>query len=175
MSWIYENIDCLTTPCGDITVTDENGKKIVFSVEKILYDIEPDLFPGIDEKEIIDLDTKYEINIDVDDLKVGQSYKICLTGSKLGDGGSDEYWWAVSGTSNGYSIAIGAYDPNDHEVDKSKYESYSLERLYDYSGFVFHMLDKSAKCVFFDVIWIKNKKAGLEAEYESVVECFATY
>ena len=195
MSWIYENIDCLSTPCGDITVTDEKGKKCVFSVKDNPYKSDYYLFYGTEREKAINTDTNYVISVDTDDFKIGQIYKICLTGGKLSYGDSDENTVAVSGISNGYSIAIGAFDHNDDEklsqayiysrkddfdgfdsfeYDKSNFIKYDVEMLEDYSGFSFRLLDKSEKYINFPVAWIENNYTDFIDYYEND-EYYKTY
>ena len=195
MSWIYENIDCLSTPCGDITVTDENNQKCVFSVKENPYRPDNYLFYGTEKEKAINTDTNYVICIDVNGLEVGSLYKIYLTGGKLSYGDSDEHTVAVSGISNGYSIAIGAYDPNDDEkisqvyiysrkdgfdgfddfeYDKSNFIRYDVEMLEDYSGFFFRLLDKSSEYIKFPVAWIENDYTDFADYYENE-EYYANY
>ncbi|MCH5193888.1 MAG: hypothetical protein J1F11_08010 [Oscillospiraceae bacterium] len=187
MSWIYENIDCLTTPCGDITVTDENDNRCRFSVGENPYRPDQYLFYGTENEKTINTDTNYMICIDVDDLQVGARYKVRLSGCKLHYGDSDEHTTAVSGISNGYSIAIGSYDPNDDEkvsqayaylqkekasqhdirYDESKFVRYEIDMLGDCSGFVFKMLDNSEKDIKFPVAWIENNYTRFMDYYEN--------
>lgn len=187
MSWVYENIDCLNTPCGDITITDENENKFMFSVEENPYRPDYYLFYGTENEKTINTDTNYMIYIDVDDLQVGHYYKIHLSDCKLHYGDSDEHTVAVSGIYDGYSIAIGAYDPNDDEkmhqayarlhkekkshhnikYDKSRFVRYEIDMLGDYSGFVFRLLDKSEKNIKFPVAWIENNYTSFMDYYEN--------
>lgn len=123
-----------------------------------------------------------------------------MTGAKLDFGDSDEHTEAVSGTSNGYSIAIGAYDPNDDEkhwqaceysskqpeiarqriivppplYDESSFVKYDVEMLKNYSGFAFRLLDRSIQEINFPVAWVENKYKGLELYYEDAVELWTT-
>lgn len=198
MSWIYRYIDLLQTPCGEIAVIDENEKRYRFSVKRNPYHPDCHLFYGTEHEEAFNTDTNYLLCIHTDDLELRRKYKICLTGSRLHFGDSDEHTEAVSGTSNGYSIAIGAYDPNDDEkmrqaddysssrgdtprnmimpppqYDESCYVQYDVEMSEDYSGFSFRLLERSIQEIRFPVAWVKNEHEGL-LEYEGAVELWTT-
>ena len=196
MFWIYRHIDFLSTPCGEITVTDEDGKRCVFSVKQNPYRPDWHLFCGTDGEEILNTDTNYLLCIQASDLVLGRTYKICLTGDPLHFGDSDEHTEAVSGTFNGYSIAIGAYDPNDDEkldqasryskkqgfhgvivslsqYDESRFVQYDVEMLENYSGFSFRLLENSVQEIKFPIAWVKNKHRNLP-DYEAAVELWTT-
>lgn len=197
-SWIYKDIDSLHTPCGDITITDENGNKIKFSVKKNPFRPDYDLFYGTSRQEAVNTDTNFLICVEAGNLTLHHSYKLSLSGSHLHFGDSDEHTEAVSGTSDGYSIAIGAYDPNDDEkmsqaenyserqgylaqriimeppkYDKSPFVQYDVEMLTDYSGFTFILLERTIDEIVFTAAWIENKTANSD-EYEGAVEFWTT-
>lgn len=198
MSWIYYHIDSLQTPCGEIAVIDENKRKCRFSVKKNPYHPDYYLFYGSKNEEALNTNTNYLICIETCDLTVGHMYKICITGSPLHYGASDEHTEAVSGTSNGYSIAIGAYDPNDNEkmeqsykysqkqgffsrnkiipflqYEKSRFVQYDVEMLENCSGFSFRLLANSMQEIKFPVAWVKNKYENF-LDYEAAVELWTT-
>ncbi len=198
MDWVYRDIDVLPTPCGQISVIDENDRKYRFSVEKTSYSPDYHLFYGTENEKTINTDTNYYLRVHTDDLVLKHTYKIFLTGSVLHYGDSDEHTEAVSGTANGYSIAIGAYDPNDDEkirqafeyssvqgrlpqnmlvqpprYDESCFGEYDVEMLEDYSGFSFRLLERSVKEIVFRVAWVKNDYTA-PSEYEAAVELWTT-
>lgn len=186
------------TPCGAIIVINENNEKCRFSVKQNPYHPEYHLFYGTEHEEAVHTDTNYFLCIHTYDLKLGETYKIRLIGSQLHFGDSDEHTEAVSGTSNGYSIAIGSYDPNDEEklrqadeysfrqgllsrnkicfpsqYDERCFVKYDVEMLDDYSGFSFRLLENSIQEINFLVAWIENKHEGL-LDYEGAVEFWTT-
>lgn len=198
MPWIHRHIDFLPTPCGEITVTDGTGSRIRFSVKANPFRPDYHLFCGTEKEEAINTDTNYLICIQGRDLRKGHVYKICLTGSQLQYGDSDEHTEAVSGTSNGYSTAIGAYDPNDDEkmkqaykhskkhgflahkmivspsqYDETQFVKYDVEMLKDFSGFAFHLIESFLEEINFPVAWIKNKNRD-PLDYEAAVEFWTT-
>lgn len=198
MPWIHRHIDSLPTPCGEITVTDGTGSRIRFSVKANPFRPDYHLFYGTEKEEAINTDTNYLICIQSCDLIKSHVYKICLTGSQLQYGDSDEHTEAVSGTSSGYSIAIGACDPNDDEkmkqayehsekhgflahniivspsrYDESQFVQYDVEMLTDHSGFSFHLIESSIEEISFPVAWIKNRYKNL-LDYEAAVEFWTT-
>ena len=198
MLWIYRHISSLSTPCGEITVTDEKENKCRFSVKKNPYNPDYHLFYGTEKEEAFNTDTNYLICIHASDLIVGDMYKVCITGCQLHYGDSDEHTEAVSGTLNGYSIAIGSYDPNDEEkmaqayeysrkqgflacnmikcppqYDESCFVQYDVEMLEDCSGFRFCLLENTIQEISFSVAWVKNKYENL-LDYEDAVEFWTT-
>lgn len=199
MDFVYRDIDVLSTPCGEITVVDENDQRCRFSVEKSSYTPDYELFYGTENEKSINTDTNYLLCVPADDLVLKHTYRICLTGTALHYGDSDEHTEAVSGTANGYSIAIGAYDPNDDEkinqayeyssaqgylaqkmlvsppeYDESSFEQYDVEMLEDCSGFSFRLLERSVKEIHFRVAWVKHNENADFSEYEAAVELWTT-
>lgn len=199
MDLVYRDIDVLSTPCGQISVVDENDRKYRFSVEKSPYSPDYHLFYGTENEKAINTDTNYYLYVHTDNLVLKHTYKIFLTGTILHYGDSDEHTEAVSGTANGYSIAIGSYDPNDDEkirqafeyssaqehlpqnmivqppqYDESCFEEYDVEMLEDYSGFSFRLLERSVKEIVFRVAWVKNDEYTASSEYEDAVGLWTT-
>lgn len=196
--WVYTHIKLLPTPCGVIAITDESGKNVKFSVRDNPYRPDYHLFYGTENQEIVNTDTNYLISVDTSILVLGQIYRIHLTGSELHLGDSDEHTESVCGTSNGYSISIGTFDPNDdekmsqaedyskkqgylarrtivepQEYDKSRFVKYDVEMLADYSGFAFHLLERTIDKIVFPVAWIENKHEDAD-EYEGAVGFWTT-
>lgn len=196
MCWVYERIDYLSTPCGKILITDERGQSCKFSVKPNSYNVDYNLYSGTEDEIILKTDTNYSICINTADLELGQIYKIRLEGGRLHYGDSDERTVCVSGTYNGYSIAIGAYDPNEDEklhqacdysdkqglkqivyppeYDESRFTEYDVEMLEDCSGFSFRLIDRSREWIYFPVAWIENDYNTNLEEYESAVEFWTT-
>ena len=194
MCWIYERIDYLPTPCGKILITDERGQNRKFSVKPNTYNVDYELYSGTEDEIILKTDTNYSICINTADLELGHSYNIRLDGGRLHYGDSDERTVCVSGTYNGYSIAIGAYDPNEDEklrqacgysenrglkqivyppeYDESRLKEYNVEMPEDRSGFSFRLIDRSREWICFQVAWIKNDHNT--EEYEGAVELWTT-
>lgn len=198
LSWVYRQIESLPTPCGKIVVMDEAGTLCKFSVRKNPYSPDYHLFYGTPQEIAFNTDTNYLLCVSVESLKIGHTYKICLLGAPLQYGDSDEHTQAVSGTVNGHSIAIGAYDPNDEEKEKQAYQysaaigslaqkmiidppqydeshfvQYDVEMLEDFSGFSFRPLDRSIEEIVFPVAWVKNEYPS-RLEYEGAVELWTT-
>ncbi len=199
MDWVYRDIDVLSTPCGEITVVDENDQRCGFSVRKNPYNPDYHIFYGTENERSINTDTNYLLCVPADDLVLKHTYRICLTGTALHYGDSDEHTEAVSGTANGYSIAIGAYDPNDDEkirqaceyssaqghlaqktlvpppeYDESRFKQYDVKMLEDHSGFSFRLLERSVKEIVFRVAWVKHSESVDFSEYEAAVELWTT-
>ncbi len=185
-----EDIDRLITPCGEVVVTDEKGERVLFSVRR--YGFAPyRIFVGTPDEQVIEPIANYEICIDSRRLRLGERYRIRMSGIRLEFGGADERTIGVVGTANGYSLGLGAYDPNDEEkmdqdiaasedrllYDKSRFVQYDLEMLPDFSGFSFELLDRSVAELRFPVAWIGNPRpenARFRDAYEGAVNCWTT-
>lgn len=188
----------LKTPCGDVFVTDENNAFIPFSIQKNSFDCPYEFESMSGMLETIMTDTNYSLVIDGTLLKHGIHYRIFLSGAILDYGDSDEGTECVSGCSNGYCIAIGAYSPNDNEkmdqayayskkmgflehrfiqappkYDESKFIKYDIEMLEDNSGFSFHLIDDDCSEIVFKIAWIRSKP-GDELHYEGAVQFWTT-
>lgn len=193
-----EKITKLETPCGVITVSDASGSLVPFSLKpnpyQVPYEIEKDNQPTI----VLTPEQNLLICISPSDIEKNKEYFIILEGTSLDFGGSDERSVCVTGSSNGYSIGLGAYIHNEEErdhqaylfskkmgyydqgfiqeppqFDESSFEWYDTEMLEDKQGFVFHRIDDTPKDIFFPVAWISNKLASAD-ECEGAVDFWTT-
>lgn len=188
----------LKTPCGNILVIDEDNAYIPFHIEKNKFDCDYEFENAEGQTKVINTDTNYALVIKASSLKYGTRYRIYMPDTKLEFGDSDERTECVSGCSNGYCIAIGAYSPNDDEkqeqayaysekmgflkhrfiqdppsFDESKFTEYDVERLNDNSGFSFHLIDNKCSEIRFYVAWIRSEE-NYEADYEGAVQFWTT-
>lgn len=188
----------LRTPCGDILVVDDNNTYIPFYLRKNKFDCPYDFENAAGKTEIINTDTNYSLVIETASLKYGTHYRLYMPDTKLEYGDSDERTECVSGCSNGYCIAIGAYSPNDDEkqeqaydysekmgflkqrfiqdppsFDESKFTKYDVEMLEDKSGFRFHLIDDKCSEIVFAVAWISSRE-GEDVHYEGAVQFWTT-
>ncbi len=180
MDFIFNDIDKLITPIGSITVTHE-GAPITFSVKKNSFNIPYEIY-GDDRHTVTDTlqtETNYNIVIPTVALEIGKIYEIRFDGEALEIGGGDEHTLSLTATFGGYSIGIGAYDPNDNEkldqayqhtqekgykhgihmpseFDQSKFINYALDVLDDMTGYSFKLIDRSAEYIYFTAAWICN-------------------
>lgn len=131
-------------------------------------------------------------------LQLGKEYKIVLEGVTLEYGSADERTVCVSGKGHGYCIALGAYLPNDDErmaqayaysermgllanriiqdppeFDERKFFRYDADMLDDYSGFRFHLIDRTHAEIIFPIAWIKSELCD-ELNYQCAVEFWTT-
>ena len=189
---IYKQIYVFRTPVGNITVCNKE-KEIPFDVVKNPYDVPYEVYDEQWENVLYEIqtDTNYAIEIFSEALEVGAFYEICFDGGELRYGGGDEHTTAIIGSFAGYSIAMGAYDPNDDEkmmqsymyaqekgyrdfiapppfYDESKFCRYDVEISEDKRGYRFKLLDKSDEKIRFLIAWIKNEKFGSENAEEAV-------
>lgn len=197
MIWMYQNIDCLPTPCGEVVVLDERGQKVPFSLRNNPYNPVYTLFRGTERAVPVQQDTNYLLCLNTNRLLPGMRYRVCLLGMALHPGDSDEHTVSLSGTVAGYSIAIGAYDPNDEEkvrqdmlytkslgykepcailpapqYDESRCRGYMLEQLPDH--FAFRLLDQSIKEISFPIAWLRHEYEEAAADYLDAVELWVT-
>ena len=193
-----ENLKELVTPCGVMTIVDKNSNCIPFTVRKNLFDCPYSFKNAQGETVTLHTDTNYEIVIKTSDLEKGVMHQILLKGTQLVYGDSDEHTECISGCSNGYCIAIGAWLPNDdeklrqaeeysekmgflkhnlivepHQYDTSKFREYDVEMLDDSSGYSFYLIDDTISEIFFSVAWIKSNGVD-DLKYESAVQYWTT-
>ena len=194
---IYKRIYALKTPIGTITVCNKE-KGIPFDVVKNTYDVAYEVYDRQWEHVLYEIqtDTNYGIEIFCADLEIGTWYELFFDGGKLKYGGGDEHTTAIVGSFAGYSIAIGAFDPNDDEkmiqsymhskekgyrdfiappsfYDESKFCRYDVEISDNMKGYRFKLLDKSDEKIVFLVAWIKNEMMDPD-NAEAAVEFWVT-
>ncbi len=185
--YVYKDITMLETPIGDIAVT--CGRNLIpFSVSHNLFNVPYDIYDDVGNIiDTIQTDTNYTIEIDVNNLNVGEWCGIYLLAIEMDYCASDERTIAYSITKDGWTVGIGAYNPNEDDEDEQAW-NYSREKGYleknfvmpppvydetnmnryrievsdDKQGFIFKLLDKNFEKICFDVAWIRHKK------YESV-------
>ncbi len=169
--------DKLITPCGCITVTGPEGETVPFAVRKNGFDETYESFSG----RLHHTGHNYIIALSTSSLQAGRTYRIALSGTQLDIGCSDDCIECISGTANGYAVAIGAIDYNiyrkidqlsahakKHNIDfnlsmlnsisfdRSEFVRYDVARLEDCSGFSFELLDENWNEIIFPVAWIKD-------------------
>lgn len=191
----------LYTPCGTLKCVDQNNNIIPFRsipldshYKTAVYDeIQSDWIPVLPEHQST-------IAVDMDTLKIGETYIIRLYGDfEYQFGASDEYAIANVITHDNYSLSLGAYDPNDNgkdrqwvrvydkgvcigakppeQYDTSNFHGYLLGVLPDWSGFSFRLIDHTLPEILFRIVWIKHND-DLIAEiddYENAVSGIATF
>lgn len=182
MNFIFKDIDKLITPIGSIIVTCE-GSPITFSVERnsfyVPYEIYSDNHHTVTD--ILQTEANYDIVISTAALEIGKTYEIRFDGGTLNTNCGDEHTLSLTGTFNGYSIGLGAYNPNDNEeleqayqysekngclkkhviqmppqFDESRFINYALKILDDMTGYSFKLIDKSAEYIYFKAACIRN-------------------
>ena len=179
---------CLSTPCGGITVADENDNPVPFDLRHSGFLTAYEDGSG----RVYNTPHKYIISVPAAALERGQRYCVRLTGTRLYMGDTDECYLSVAGSGNGFSIAIGAADPNEPEkycqlipshdregllkaitaqvdFDRSSFTRYDLYALEDFSGFSFELLDDSCAEIVFPVAWIETGDKII-AETEDAVQ-----
>lgn len=191
-------IESLKTPCGTVYIMDEDGNRIPFSLRKNTFDCDYEFESSTGAIKIINTETNYDIVVSSSLLQLRKEYKIVLKGITLEYGASDERTVCVSGKTNGYCIALGAYLPNDDErmnqayaysermgflanriiqeppeFDESKFVQYDADMLEDYSGFRFHLIDYTCKEIAFPIAWIKSEPDD-ELYYQDAAEFWTT-
>ena len=181
--YIYRRIFSLKAPIGEFTITNK-GIPIVFSVLKNPYN-QP-YGASEDDDSGITTDTNYVLQIDVDSLEVGETYKVAFS-LPLDYCDSDEHTEALCISKNGWSVGLGMLDPNDevkmdqyifisHEennqryfflqeppcFDRSNFVNYDVERSEDKTGYSFTLLDRSAEKISFLAAWIENNEYSVD-------------
>ena len=121
-------IDSLATPCGCICIVDAAGNKAPFSLRENPYRPACHYNDADGVEREPQTDTNHLIMVGPALLRRGETYRITLSEKILALGNSDERTICVSGMANGYSIAIGAYDPNEEEKMRQA-ERYSRDTV----------------------------------------------
>ncbi len=151
-----ENITEFNTPVGSIIVIDENKNRIPFSVNMI-SDCPYSVYADDNERVryYIKPTNNYGLRITSENLSLGRKYKAIFSGGPLSYGGSDERSVCISKSISQYSIAFGAYVPNDSILNPENYEEYLIEISNDFMGYDFELIDKNGD-VWFEVSWLQN-------------------
>lgn len=162
---IFSNVTDLKTPIGIITVKCL-GKYIPFDVVSGIFSSDYEIYDE-DNKTILThifADANYQIRIATSNLKIEENYIIKFDGGTFHYNSGDEHTTSLTGTFRGYSLGLGAYDPNDNKkmeqayvyskekrflkqkfiMEPSKYDTsefvqYSLDVLDEMSGLFFHI------------------------------------
>jgi hypothetical protein len=177
---ILTNITELKTPIGIITVKCL-GKYIPFDVVPGIFSSDYEIYSE-DNKTILThifADANYQIRIATSNLIIEAEYIIKFDGGTFHYNSGDEHTISLTGTFGGYSLGLGAYDPNDDEkveqayayskekgllgkkfiMEPSKYDTrgfvqYYLDVLDEMAGYSFTLIDRSCEYIFFPVAWI---------------------
>ncbi|MBE6875640.1 MAG: hypothetical protein E7496_02775 [Ruminococcus sp.] len=164
------------TPCGIITLRDNTGMPVEFSVckRKKLFPKQY-LFYDTDYEYPVQTQNEYEIHISAKHLKAGINYILRIHDCECKFGDSDENTFCNYVFKNYYHLSIGAYDPNDDskwyqmlakyqhrhqkdafQFDESEFEQYMISMLADCSGYAFHLLNNPPDEIIFHVAWIAH-------------------
>lgn len=171
--YIFENITELKNPVGYFFVTDGNVN-IPFSIRKntfnVPYQIYDDNHQVIDE---INIETNYELVIDVNKIKLGYYY-IRFSNGTFSFGGSDEETESIVTTIENWSVGIGAYNPNDKElgqaIDETRFVRYTVSSASELEeAFEFKLLDYSYPEIVFTVAWIENDNYDKDTYEDALV------
>ncbi len=178
----------LPTPCGGITVRDDRNNLVPFALRESTFAAAFEAGSGA----VYNTPHKYIIALSASMLEKGRVYRIALEGIGLCIGSSDECCECVCGSGNGFSIAIGASDPNEpekhsqmtrsltleglvytitaaYDFDRSSFTRYDLQMLPDFSGFRFERLDDLCDEIVFPVAWLETSD-DTQFETEDAVE-----
>ncbi len=188
------------TPCGILRCFDSNKNSIPFEVKPIDKIHKTAVYDEIQSDWVEVANICQTICVPANSLNVGETYTCCLCGNnQYCFGASDENAIANVVTSNGFSLSLGAYDPNDNGKDRqyipiydgnvkigwqppeyydiSEFRGYLLSVLPDWSGFSFNMLDYSLPEIIFRIAWIKHNENLITeiSDYENAVTCITIF
>lgn len=195
--YLFYNITELKSPVGVFSIKG-GGKTVRFSVRKNTFDVPYEVCEN--EKSVLTLSSEnnYILEIDIDALEAGNTYKICFSAGGMKYCASDEHTEALSVTLNGRTVGLGMYDPNDEEklrqafayskqtgcyrqgkiaappsYDESKFCGYLIEPSDDGSGYLFKVLDDATAKICFSAAWIENGNIPAQ-ECESAIGFWLT-
>ena len=174
------------TPCGTITVRDESGNPVEFTVRRSepLFP-EQYLFYGTDYAYPVQTPDEYEICISAESLQPETAYHLKLHDCECRFGGSDENTYCNYSFKNNYHISIGAYNPNDGRFEETEFRKYKILPFSDWSGYRFFLLEDYPDEIIFRIAWIAHfierpallrfvEEEDLIAEFESYITCLTT-
>ena len=191
----------LHTPCGILRCCDQENNSIPFSSSPPEREYDTAVYDEI-KSDWVKVIPEYQATISVatEGLEVGKTYTLRLYGEyEYHFGASDENAVANIITCNGYSLSLGAYDPNDEakdrqwvpvykdgvrvgarppeEYDTSEFRGYVLSILPDWSGYSFRLSDYSLQEVIFRIAWIKHDDELVAeiSDYENAVTLITTF
>lgn len=191
----------LQTPCGVLKCSDQSNNTIQFSSIQIEKQYATAVYDEIISDWVqVEPEHQSTITIHTSALNVEEIYILRLYGDyEYQYGASDENAIANVISHNGYSLSLGAFDPNDAEKDRqcvpvyngsvriglkppehydiSKFQGYLLSVLPDWSGYSFKIIDHSLSEVLFRIAWIKhNDELVAEIDhYENAVTLITTF
>lgn len=182
------------TPCGILRLTDADGTAILFRIAQDILPYQASVYDIIADARVpVRTEHQYTVTIPTETLAVGAEYMLRLYGAHTyAYGDSDERAIANAVTVGDCTLSLGAQDLNDEEkirqvvpvlrdgvqiglqppaqYDESKFRSYVLFPLPDWSGFRFRLLDRSQTEIPFRLAWIRHTVEFAEPEeYVSAV------
>ena len=190
----------LQTPCGILRCFDPNKNIIPFEIKPIDKIYKTAVYDEIQSDWVEVAHVCQNICIPAGSLKISENYTCRLCGNyKYSYGDTDENAIANVITSGGFSLSLGAYDPNDNgrskqmvpvydggvkiglkppeHYDTSEFHGYLLSALPDWSGFSFKMLDHSLPEILFRIACIKHNEDLVTeiSDYENAVTLITTF
>lgn len=181
------------TPCGTLTLTDADGEKLPFQVQQLMWDTAVSVYDNIAQKHIpLESQNQYQITVPADTLTFGTDYILRLSGDcKFSYGDSDECALASLASHKNATLSLGAQDFNDAEKDRqavpmmrdgiqtglqkpaeydeSKFREYVVFALDDWSGYRFHLIDKTCQKIIFRLAWAAHNLPNVSAEEYAAV------
>ena len=182
------------TPCGILRCFNSDKNSIPFEIKPVDRVYKTIVYDEIQSDWIEVSNICQNICIPANSLKIGENYTCRLCGNhKYCFGVSDENSISNVVTSDGFSLSLGAYDPNNCEKDRqcipiydgnvkigwkppehyniSAFRGYLLSVLPDWSGFSFKILDYSLLEVLLKIAWIKHNENLMTEifDYENAV------
>lgn len=191
----------IQTPCGILRCTGRAGRELPFDVQPITKQYAAAVWDLITEAWIpVTPVQQCEILIDTALPEIGETVTVRMeSDQQYRFGASDENAVCNVVTAAGFSLSLGAYDPNDAEKDRqwipvyqngvrvganppeqydpAKFRGYLLSVLPDWSGFTAKLLDRTLPQIRFRLVWVRHL-TEIEAElhdYENAVMLIATF
>ena len=177
----------LQTPLGELTVLDKDNNKIPFLVSyNFWYSNPPRPEDGFNEdfKKVLDnVSAMLTIQVDVNNLKECEVYRVYVSGEKLEHADGDQYAECYTKEKGNELLAINRPVVSDFDdlielesLIESNFDNkfWKQSRRFvtfdadDMRGFMFILKDRSWPCFYFDVAWMNMEKLGKELCWDAL-------
>ena len=177
----------LQTPLGELTVLDKENNKIPFLVSYNSWFCDrlrpEDVFNEDYEKVLDNVSAMLTIQVDVNNLKECEVYRVNVSGEKIEHADGDQLAECYTKEKGNELFAINRPVTNDFvdllELDtliKSNFDNeiWKQSRRFvsfdadDKHGFLFVLKDRSWPCFYLDVAWMNTEKLGKELCWDAL-------
>ena len=177
----------LQTPLGELTVLDKDNNKIPFLVSYNSWFCErlrpEDVFNEDYEKVLDNVSAMLTIQVDVNNLKECEVYRVNVSGEKLEHADGDQYAECYTKEKDNELLAINRPVENDFDdlIELESLIESNFDNKYwkqsrrfvtfdadDMCGFLFVLKDRTWPCFYFDIAWMYTEKLGKDLCWDAL-------